>query len=250
MTLLLVLLGCDPADPAVAEPAEHVEHAAPSDNDHSDHKMHAGVDGRPHHGGDHATVTHRFDDAEKWSEVFDDPARDAWQKPAELIAALDIQPGSTVSDIGAGTGYFSAHLSRAVGEQGSVIAVDIEETLVAHMTKRVETEGTVNVSPRLGTADDPGLTAEEADLILLVDTYHHIGDRTVYFTRLLDALKPGGRLVVVDFKPGDLPVGPPPEHRIPQEKVLSELTTAGWLPGESLDVLPHQFVQVVAKPGA
>jgi len=247
MTLLFVLLGCDPGEPVSTEPSDHGHHG---DAQHSGHKMHEGVDGRPHHGGDHATVTHRFDDAEKWSEVFDDPARDAWQKPAELIAALDIQPGSTVSDIGAGTGYFSAHLSRAVGEQGRVIAVDIEETLVVHMMKRAETEGTANVSPRLGKPDNPGLTAEEVDLILLVDTYHHIEGRTEYFTRLLDALKPGGRLVVVDFKPGELPVGPPEDHRIPQEKVLSELTAAGWLPGASLDVLPHQFVQVVVKPGA
>ncbi len=245
MTLLLVLLGCDPAEPADVEPAAHGEHAEA----HAGHKMHEGVEGRPHHGGDHATVTHRFDDAEKWAEVFDDPARDAWQKPAELIAALDIEAGSTVSDIGAGTGYFNAHLSRAVGAEGSVIAVDIEETLIAHMTKRAEAEGTANVSTRLGKPDDPGLTAGEVDLILLVDTYHHIEERTAYFTRLRDAVRPGGRLVVVDFKPGDLPVGPPPDHRIPQEKVVSELTAAGWSAGESLEVLPHQFVQVVVKPG-
>lgn len=249
MTLLLVLLGCDPAETTDATPTEPAAHTEPT-KAHSGHKMHGDMAGQPHHGGDHATVTHRFDDAEKWAEIFDDPARDAWQKPAELIAALDITPGSTVADIGAGTGYFNAHLSQAVGEQGAVIAVDIEEDLVAHMTRRAESEGTANVSPRLGRADDPGLSAGEADLVLLVDTYHHITDRTAYFTRLKDTVKPGGRLVVVDFKPGDIPVGPPEDHRIPQDKVVSELTAAGWTTGASLDVLPHQFVQVVIRPDA
>ncbi|MFT5686378.1 MAG: ubiquinone/menaquinone biosynthesis C-methylase UbiE [Myxococcota bacterium] len=242
MTLLFALLGCDPAEtPDPVEPAEHTEEG------HSAHQMHGELAGRPHDGGDHATVTHRFDDAEKWAAVFDDPARDAWQKPAELIAALGIVSGSVAADIGAGTGYFNPHLSRAVGDQGRVIAVDIEQSLVEHMTQRAATEGTANVSPRLGKAADPGLEADEVDLILLVDTYHHIEDRTAYFTRLLSAVRPGGRLVVVDFKPGDIPVGPPEDHRIPQDKVVAELTAAGWGAGESLEVLPHQFVQVMVK---
>jgi len=207
------------------------------------------MQGRPHHGGDHATVDHSFADAEKWSEIFDDPERDAWQKPAELVAALSLEPGSTVADIGAGTGYFNPHLSRAVGAEGAVIAVDIEQTLVDHMATRAERDGTANVQPRLGKADDPGLTAEEVDLVLLVDTYHHIDGRTAYFTRLKDSVKPGGRLVIVDFKPGEIPVGPPEDHRIPEAKVVSELTEAGWTDGGSLEVLPYQFVRVMKKEG-
>ncbi|MFT4627095.1 MAG: putative methyltransferase [Myxococcota bacterium] len=246
MPLLLILFACgatpaDPPTPVSAPAPVAVEaHGAPGET----HTVH----GRPHHGGDHATVDHSFADAEKWSEVFDDPERDAWQMPVVLVGALSIAPGSTVADIGAGTGYFNPHLSAAVGPDGHVIAVDIEASLVEWMTKRAARDGTANVSPRLGTADNPGLKPAEVDLVLLVDTYHHIGERVAYFTRLLQTVRPGGRLVVVDFKPGDLPVGPPEAHRIPDAKVVEELVAAGWADSGGLDLLPYQFVRVVSRP--
>lgn len=199
------------------------------------------------HGGDHATVTHRFDDAEKWATVFDNPERDAWQKPVELVAALQIGKKSTVADIGAGTGYFNPHLAAAVGKKGRVIAIDVERSLVDHMTARAAQEGTPQVTPRLGRFEDPGLLDGEADLVLMVDTYHHISDRRAYFAQLARGLKPGGRLVIVDFKPGDIPVGPPEHHRISPEQVQAELTDAGWALSETLDVLPYQFVQVYTR---
>lgn len=250
MWITLLLLSCGTtstkteAELAVAPTAEPateavVAHGAPGES----HEVH----GRPHHGGDHATVDHSFADAERWSQVFDDPERDAWQMPAELVAALELEPGSTVADIGAGTGYFNPHLSAAVGPEGRVIAVDIEQSLVDWMTERAEREGTANVEARLGATDDPGLQPGEADVVLLVDTYHHVGDRVAYFARLREAVPPGGRLVIVDFKPGDLPVGPPESHRIPQEKVVAELEAAGWAEVGSLELLPYQFVQVMAR---
>ena len=85
---------------------------------------------------------------------------------------------------------------------------------------------------------------------MLVDTYHHVGDRVAYFTRLREGLKAGGRLAIVDFKPGDLPVGPPEDHRIPEAKVVSELTQAGWTDAGSIDVLPYQFVRVFSTGDA
>lgn len=225
--MLSLLLACapHPSTPAAA-PAAHAEHA-----EHADH----------------ATVSHRFDDAAHWSAVFDDPARDAWQKPTELVAAMGVVPGSVVADIGAGTGYFNRHLAAATGASGKVIAVDIEPTLVAHMAARATSEGTANVEARLGRAEDPGLAAGEVDLVLLVDTYHHIDGREAYFRRLRDALKPGGRLVVVDFKAGELPIGPPPEHRIPPETVAAELQTAGWTVTGTPEVLPYQFVLIATR---
>ncbi len=216
-----------------------VAHGAPGES----HVVH----GRPHHGGDHATVDHSFADAEKWAAVFDDPARDAWQKPAELVAALQLAPGSTVADVGAGTGYFNPHLSRAVGVDGRVIAVDIEQSLVDWMNERARKEETANVEARLGRPDSPGLQAGEVDVVMLVDTYHHINERVIWFSRLKESVKPGGRLVIVDFRPGDIPVGPPESHRIPQEKVVAELVEAGWIVGENLDLLPYQFVQTMTR---
>lgn len=232
--------GATGADPAAAG-APVVAHGAPGES----HP----VTGRPHHGGDHATVDHSFADAARWSQVFDDPARDAWQKPVELVTGLGIRPGSTVADIGAGTGYLNPHLSRAVGAEGRVIAIDIEQGLVDWMTERATREGTPNVEVRLGRPDDPGLRPAEADLVLMVDTWHHVDGRVAWARRLLEGVKPGGRLVIVDFKPGELPVGPPEDHRIPEEKVVAELTEAGWVDAGSLDLLPYQFVRVARKPG-
>jgi ubiquinone/menaquinone biosynthesis C-methylase UbiE len=247
LVLLLVACGEAPAPPTAPEPPAGHDPAPPAA--HHGGGMHPpeGAHERPHHGGDHATVQHGFDDVDKWVKVFDDPERDAWQKPAELVAALDIPPGSAVADVGAGTGYFNPHLARAVGAEGTVVAVDIEPNLVAYMTERAGKEGTPQVKPRLGAPDDPGLQPGEVDLVLLVDTYHHIDGRVAWFTRLKEAVKPGGRLAVVDFKPGELPVGPPEGHRIPVDKVVAELTEAGWAEVSRPDVLPYQFVVVMRR---
>src|SRR5262245_13412515 len=100
-------------------------------------------------GRDAATSQRRFDDPAAWAKVFDDPARDAWQRPQEVVAALGLRPGQRVADLGAGTGYFSRHLSRAVGPTGAVLAVDPEPNLVAWLRDRAEREGTANVVPVL-----------------------------------------------------------------------------------------------------
>lgn len=198
--------------------------------------------------GDHATMQHRFDDPEKWAKVFDDPERDAWQKPADLVGALQIAPGATVADIGAGTGYFNPHLAKAVGPDGTVLAVDIEQSLVDHMAERAKKESTPQVKPQLGAMDDPKLPTDAVDLVLLVDTYHHIGDRIAYFGKVKEAMKDGGRLAIVDFKKdADIPVGPPPSHRLAEDKVQAELEKAGWTAKGSLDVLPYQYVLVFEK---
>jgi predicted methyltransferase len=195
--------------------------------------------------GDHATMRHRFDDPERWSKVFDDPARDAWQRPAELVAALGIAPGSTVADVGAGTGYFERHLSAAVGPTGKVLAVDIEPALVTHLEGRIAKEGWTNVEARLGQPADPGLRPGEVDVVLIVDTWHHIDGRVEWAKRLRAAGKPGMRLVVVDFDPAsDDDHGPPKDHRLPPETVEQELVAAGFTVVDRPAVLPHQYVRV------
>lgn len=249
--MLMFLLACATADEPAPEAAVEVATAdAPADRapggDHAGHKMRGDLAHEGHEGHHDATVHHSFEDVDKWVAVFDDPARDEWQKPAELVAAMSISPGMTVADIGAGTGYMNPHLAAAVGPGGRVLAVDVEKSLVDHMAKRAVEEGTPQVEARLIEPGQSGLAEAEADRVLLLDVYHHIDDRVGWFGRLAGAMKPGGQLVVVDFKPGDIPVGPPEHARIPDAKVTEELAAAGWALVASPDPLPYQYVRVYA----
>ena len=190
---------------------------------------------------------HDFADVEQWRRVFDDPARDAWQKPQELVAALGLRPGMWVADLGAGTGYFSRWLDAAVRPHGVVFAVDTEPNLVAHLRARAEQEKTACVVPVLASFDDPRLPPRALDLVLIVDTYHHIGDRLTYLRRLGTTLKPSGRIAVVDWQKRPLPIGPPAEHKLAREQVVDEMAAAGYRLVDEPKILPHQYVLVFGR---
>lgn len=196
--------------------------------------------------GDEATSHRRFDDPAYWTTVFDDPERAAWQKPDELVAALGLQPGQCVADVGAGTGYFSRLLSAAVGPAGTVLAVDPEPNLVVHLRARAEREGTANVVPVLASADNPRLPAGLVDLVLIVDTYHHIDGRIAYFRRLRAALRGGGRVAVIDWQKRPLPVGPDMDHKLAREQVLREMDDAGYRLAAEPTLLPYQYFLIFA----
>ena len=177
--------------------------------------------------------------------MFDDPGRDAWQKPREVIAALGIGPGMTVADLGAGTGYFTHHLAKAVAPGGTVYAIDTEPNLVTYLRARAEQEGAANVTPVLASADDPRLPAAAVDVVLVVDTFHHIDQRLGYFQRLKRVLRPGGRVAIIDWRIDQLPVGPPPDHKIAREQVIEEMEAAGYrLAQEPAKLLPYHYVLV------
>ena len=201
------------------------------------HDQHAA----PPSGAHDATAHHSFEDVAYWASVFDDPARDAWQKPAEVVAALQLRAGMRVADLGAGTGYFSRHLAAAVGETGTVFAADPEPALVAHLRQRAEREQTPNVVPVLASADNPRLPAGVVDLVLIVNTVHHINDRLNYLQRLRRVLTPGGRVAVIDYKKEDIPVGPPPDHKLARQQVIDEFRKAGYQLAAEPDVLPYQY---------
>jgi SAM-dependent methyltransferase len=190
---------------------------------------------------------HRFEHAEEWARQFDDPSRDAWQKPDLVVAAMQIAPGMTVADIGAGTGYFESYLSRAVGPSGRVFALDIEPDMVRYLKDRASRERLGNVEARRVAPDDPGLPAASVDRVLVVDTWHHISNRAAYAAHLLAALKPGGQVFVVDFR-RDAERGPPPEHRIDPEEVARELSAGGLVAHPIHAALPEQYVVVGARP--
>jgi len=204
----------------------------------------ANVAGRAFARSDDATTHQPFDDVEYWRKIFDDPARDQWQKPRELVKALGVRPGMVVADLGAGTGYLSHHLAEAVGADGTVLVVETEPNLVVHLRKRAEEERTPNVVPILASADNPRLPAGSVDLLIVLDTYHHIDDRIAYFRALHRALSPDGRVAVVDWHKRALTVGPPPDHKVAREQVVEEMRAAGWSVAQELDLLPYQYVLV------
>ena len=187
------------------------------------------------------THQHTFRDAEKWAHVFDDPARDAWQKPHEVIQALALQPDARVADVGAGTGYFSARLANML-PKARIYAVDIEPDMVRYLEARAKREGLGNMLALEGKPDDPHLPAK-VDMILLVDVYHHIEDRARYFRRLRLSLRPAGRIAIVDFRL-DSPEGPPRAARIAPETVTAEMKAAGYAAAAEHDFLPHQYFLV------
>lgn len=224
---LLAACGGSSTDPAAPAPQPAAEH-----HQHEGHKS-----GHMHR---------RFEKAEDWSRLFDDPSRAAWQKPDEVVALLALSPGMTVVDVGAGTGYFLSRLSRAVGERGQVIATDIEPDMVRFMTERAAREKLANVRAQAAPVDDVGVPAGSADRILFVDVWHHIGDRERYAARLHAALKPGGAVVIVDF---DLDSKRGPEgHKLDPQLVLREMRAGGLTAELATETLPDQYVVIARRP--
>ena len=196
--------------------------------------------GHGHHGHHGHHGNHRFANAEQWAQTFDDPARDAWQKPEEVIGVLALGPAMTVADVGAGTGYFSVRLARAVPE-GQVIATDVEPDMVRYLEERARREKLPNLRAVMATATASGLAAGSVDAILIVDVWHHIADRVGYARDLAAALRPGGRVVIVDFRL-DAAKGPPREMRLAPEAIVADLEAAGFVAKVSPVALPEQYM--------
>ena len=187
---------------------------------------------------------HSFGDADKWAKVFDDPERDAWQKPHAVIEALALKPDAVVADLGAGTGYFAMRLAHMVSK-GRVYGVDLEPKMVKYLAERAKKEGLKNLSAVQGTPSDAKLPAK-VDLVLLVDVYHHIDAREAYFGKLAAALKPGGRVAVIDFNASSK-VGPPVRERMTAEQVQAEMGKAAYRLAAHHDFLPNQYFLVFER---
>ncbi len=193
------------------------------------------------------THNHSFTDAEKWAKRFDDPQRDAWQKPHEVIQALTLKPDAVVADIGSGTGYFAVRFAHMV-PAGRVYGVDTEPAMVKYLAERAKREGLSNLRSLAGKPGDPMLP-EKADLIILVDVYHHIGDRERYFRRLQNSLQPGGRVAIIDFRL-ESPEGPPKSGRIAPDAVKAEMSRAGYAVVQDHGFLPNQYFLVFRPTGS
>jgi ubiquinone/menaquinone biosynthesis C-methylase UbiE len=182
-----------------------------------------------------------FADIARAAARMNSPERDAWQRPEEIVAALGLRPGDTVADVGAGTGYMTAHLSRAVGRTGAVLALDAEPAMSAYLTSRIGELGPARVTPQHTRSDDPELAPASIDAALILDAWHHMSDRVAYARKLRAALKPGGRLVVVDATlEGE--EGPPREMRVAADDVVQELIEAGFRASVAPASLPRHYV--------
>ena len=200
---------------------------------------------------DRATSSHSFADVDYWSKIFDDPERDAWQQPQALIAALRLRPGLTVADLGAGTGYLSRYLADAVGSDGTVLAVEVEPTLVAHLRERAEREQTANVVPILASTDNPRLPAGGVDVIFIVDTYHHLDHRARYLPQLQPraARRRPRRRRRLEARRAAARARRPTTSCRPSRSSRRCAAPASTLV-ENLDLLPYQYVLVfrIAEP--
>jgi ubiquinone/menaquinone biosynthesis C-methylase UbiE len=180
------------------------------------------------------------------------PERDAYQQPERVMEVLAFRQGERVADIGAGSGYFTRRISRAIGPAGTVWALDIRPEILQVLDERTKQEGLTNVRTRQVAADDPALPQGGVDTVVMVDTLHYIKDRGAYARKLRTGLAPGGRVVIIDFRPkpiAERPWGPPPEQNMSREEVDAAMAEAGLFPSRVHDFLTEQFfVEYRARP--
>lgn len=230
----------------MSEPDESVD-GAPGPHG-GDHGPHGGGGHGPHAGGPHgaqmAGHQHRFDDPAAYAARWESPERDAWQLPDELVAALDIGPGMHVADIGTGTGYLLGRLAAAVGDEGRVYAIDVEQAMIDWVATRAADEGWANVEPLLAPFGGPGVDPASFDRAVTVNVWHHIEDRAAYAASMFEAVKPGGIFMIVETKI-DADAGPPVHYRLAPETVMEELAAAGF----EVELSPYENVQQYAVVG-
>lgn len=192
-------------------------------------------------------ASRRFDDSAKWSAVFDDPARDEWQQPRRIIAALELAPDALVADIGAGTGYFTVRLVQAV-PQGRVFAVDTEAAMVAHLKQRIAREGIRNAEAIQASGDGSPNLPVPVDAVLLVNVQSLVVDPGDYFQRLKTRLKPGARVAIVSTRPGAAQ-GARQSMRRPPEHVKQQMARQGYVLHAEHDFLEHQYFLIFKAGG-
>jgi ubiquinone/menaquinone biosynthesis C-methylase UbiE len=191
-------------------------------------------------------MRHVHRDTKAYIAMLEGPARDAYQKPDEVIRALGLKPGETVADIGSGSGYFTLRLARAVGESGHVYGVDIDPDLIRYLNRRIRDTGLRNVHTVLAEPDDPLLPDRSVDRFIIVDTWHHIENQDRYLALLKKLLKPGGQIVMIDYQKRELPVGPPVSMKIARTDLVRQMLDNGFRLVKEHTFLPYQYFLVFA----
>jgi SAM-dependent methyltransferase len=233
------------AAPLPAWPADGPAAAPPAPGGHG--ASAAPIDCPLHGGGVDASKLRPFAETEKYIAFLERPDRAAWQKPDEVVRALRLRGGETVADVGAGSGYFTFRLARAL-PGGKVIATDIDPEMVRHVHHQVMSKRIRNVTAVLTGPDDPAI-AREADVVFIADVLHHVANREPWLRRAYVEMKPGARLVVIEFKDGALPEGPPESLKIPKAELVSTIERAGFhLLRDEPELLPYQTFLTFEKP--
>lgn len=175
------------------------------------------------------------------------PDREREERPERLLNALGLAPDAVVTDLGAGTGYFTFRLAPLV-PQGRVYAVDIQPEMLRIIEDRAEAEGVRNVAPILGSETGPGLRPESTDLTLLVDAYHEFSRPREMLSAIYESTRPGGRLVLVEYRAEDPEVPIKRLHKMTETQARREVEAAGFTFVENVDVLPQQHLLVFQRP--
>ncbi len=175
------------------------------------------------------------------------PDREKEEQPRRVLEALRLKPGDVVADLGAGSGYFTFRLARAVGDRGRVYAVDLQPEMLAAIRSRALREHVANVEPIASTATDPKLPANRLDLVLMVDVYHELAYPYEVMAKVRDALKSGGRIALVEFRKEDPAVMIKEVHKMSEAQILRELSAAGFTLVETVRTLPRQHLVILRK---
>jgi arsenite methyltransferase len=183
-------------------------------------------------------------DPKAYIGALEDPKRDAYQKPHEVLTALGLKSGEIIADIGAGSGYFTFRIAHHLGAKGKVFAVDVSPDMIRHINRRIRDLKTTNVVSVLADPDDPLLTERSINRFFICNVWHHVENPTKYLSMMKKMLRPGGEIVMIDFHKKELPLGPPLEMKIAREDLIKQMETNGFRLTKEHTFLPYQYFLV------
>lgn len=190
---------------------------------------------------DHHQMERLHNDPKSYIGALEDPKRDAYQKPEEVLMALGLKPGEVIADIGAGSGYFTFRLAHHVGDQGKVFAVDVSPDMIRFINRRTRELRATNVVSILADPDDPLLPDGSVNRFFFSDSWHHIENQTKYLSLMKKILRPGGEIVMIDFHKKELPVGPPMQMKIARADLIKQMESNGFRLTKEHTFLPYQY---------
>lgn len=192
-----------------------------------------------------ASQMHRLhNDPKAYIGALEDPQRDAYQKPHEVLTALSLKPGEVIADIGAGSGYFTFPIAHHLGPEGKVYAVDVSPDMILHLNRRIRDLKTTNVVSVLADPDDPLLPEQSVNRFFICDVWHHVENPSKYLGMIKKVLKPGGQVIMIDFQKKELPFGPPMEMKIAREDLIKQMESNGFRLAKEHSFLPYQYFLV------